>query len=226
MHRNRKINTARNHQNSVTNRPTVRNIGPTLRICQVNVEGMSRPKGDYLAKVSAEEKKIDILMIQETHIETMDGMEVRGKVDGLDLIVAEGSRVHGIATYVRKNISDIRIIESKSSEGIYSSTHIRVGSISVTNVYKSPAAQWTDRVLNVQPHPAVYAGDFNSHNGEWGYGNDDMNGELVVSWASINELKLVHDAKDRSIFYSKVHKTESNPDLFRKRRFRRFSAKS
>lgn len=120
-------------------------------------------------------------MIQETHIETREGMESRGMVDGLNMIVAEVSRVHGIATYVRKSISDARIIESNASEAIYSST-IRVGSTSVTNVYKSPATQWPDGVLSVQPHPAVYAGDFNSHHGEWGYASDDVNGEMVERW--------------------------------------------
>lgn len=86
-------------------------------------------------------------------------------------------------------------------------------SLSITNVYKSPAAQWSDAVLNVQPHPAVYVGDFNSHHSEWGYGSDDVNGEMLVTWASNNELQLVHNAKDKKTFCSRAHKTESNPDL-------------
>lgn len=215
MHRKRKINIARIHRNDVNNNKSavrnVRNIGPSLRICQVNVEGMSRAKGEYLSKLSVDEN-VDVLVIQETHTETLAQMESRGKIEGFNLIGVEFSRVHGIATYAKQNITDVRVVESNSNGNIYSST-IRTGRLSITNVYKSPMAQWTDTVLNVQPHPAVYVGDFNSHHSEWGYSSDDINGELVVNWASNNELQLIHDAKDRKTFHSKVHGTESNPDL-------------
>lgn len=177
------------HPNNVNKQPSaVRNVGPSLRICQINVEGMSLAKGEYLSKLSAEEN-VDVIVIQETHTETTDQMYARGKIAGFELTAAELSRVHGIATYVKQNISDVNVVDSNSSESLYSST-IRTGSLNITNVYKSPSAQWTDTMLNVHPHPAVYLGDFNSHHSEWGYSSDDINGDLVVTWASNNELQL------------------------------------
>lgn len=67
--------------------------------------------------------------------------------------------------------------------------------------------------MNTQPHPALYAGDFNSHHSEWGYNRNNENGESLVTCASINELHLVHDAKDKKTFLSKIWNTETNPDL-------------
>lgn len=85
--------------------------------------------------------------------------------------------------------------------------------LSISNVYKSPQALWNDPVLSIQPHPAVYAGDFNSLHTDWGYSSNDDNGESVMTWASNGELQLVHDAKDRKTFHSKIHHTETNSDL-------------
>lgn len=65
--------------------------------------------------------------------------------------------------------------------------------------------------MNTHPHPAFYAGDFNSH--EWGYEANDENGEKLVDWAANNELCLVHDAKDLPTFYSRAHRKGYNPDL-------------
>lgn len=134
------------------------------------------------------------------------------QIFGFEMVVAEYSRSHGIATYIKQGHSDVSIVDT-----IYLST-IRTGSISVTNVYKSPQVQWIDPVLAIQPHPAIYAADFTSHHTEWGYCRDDENGDALVSWASLGELKLVHDAKDRRTSYSKAHKTESTGLMLRQRR--------
>lgn len=211
MSRNYRKNIVRNCRLNVNNQPSVRNVEQPLRICQINVEGMSRAKGDYLVKLLTEEN-ISVALIQESHTESSEDLASRGNISGFDMVVAEYSRAHGIATYVKQGLANVNVIQSTSNDNAYSSI-IRVGSLSVTNVYKAPQAQWPQSVLDVQPHPAIYAGDFNSHHCEWGYSSDDENGESVVSWASNSELCLVHDAKDRRTFHSKAHNTESNPDL-------------
>lgn len=204
-------NIARNTQTNVNTQPAVRSLGPTSRICQINVEGMSRSKGEYISKFAAE-YNIDIILAQETHTAKAEELRDRGKITGFEMIVAEYSRAHGIATYVKQGMSDVSVLESSTNNNIYGSA-IRAGPFSVTNVYKAPRTEWSDPVLNIQAHPAIYAGDFNSHHNEWGYRENDNNGESVISWASIGELHLVHDAKARKTFYSKIHHTESNPDL-------------
>lgn len=128
------------------------------------------------------------------------------------MVVTEHSSAHGIAMYVKQGTSDVSVIESSTNNNIYTSV-MRAGPLSITNVYKPPQADWNNPLLNIQPHPALYAGDFNSHHTEWGYNSNDENGEAVITWASINELQLVRDAKDRKTFLSKIWNTETNPDL-------------
>lgn len=48
----------------------------------------------------------------------------------------------------------------------------------------------------------------NNHHSEWDYRNDDENGIELVSCTSTGKLKLMH----RRTFYSRAHRTESNPD--------------
>lgn len=197
--------------NNNESQQTKRNIGPALRICQINVEGMSRAKGEYISKLAAEED-LNVILMQETHTATHEDLESRGVITGFNMIIAEHSRYHGIATYVKEGINDVNVVESNTNNNIYSSI-TRIGSLTVTNVYKAPAELWNDTPLPVQPHPALYAGDFNSHHSEWDYADDDENGEKLVLWAASNELQLVHDSKDRRTFCSRAHGTESNPDL-------------
>lgn len=199
-------NRNQNNQNNCT-----RDVGPTLRICQINVEGISCAKSDYLSRLCADEN-IDVALIQETHTATMEDLNKRGKVEGFEMIVAENSNVHGIATYVKRNVVDVDVIESSIKDLIHTST-IQAGFLKITNVYKPPNTQWDDSVMKTFSHPAIYAGDFNSHHTEWGYGSNDSNGESLVEWASNNELHLVHEPKDRGTFHSRVHRRDYNPDL-------------
>lgn len=172
---------------------------------------MSRAKGEFLSKFLPE-RNINIVLAQETHTESTEELNARCQIAGFDMIIAEHSRAHGIATYAQQGLADVNIVESSTANNVYSSV-VRVGGFHITNVYKSPQANWNDPVLNIQPHPALYAGDFNSHHSEWGYTTNDLNGETVNTWASLNELHLVYDAKDKKTFFSKIHHTETNPDL-------------
>jgi hypothetical protein len=46
----------------------------------------------------------------------------------------------------------------------------------VVNVYKPASASWSNVPLKLFPHPAIYVGDFNSHNQLWGYEHNDADG--------------------------------------------------
>lgn len=188
-----------------------RNIGSRLKILQLNVEGISRAKSDYLSHLLAE-LQIDVLMLQETHTETPEDLQARGRILGYVLIAAEYSRTHGIATYVTDSTANVDIVESSSNDGLYTCT-IRMGNLHLTNVYKAPPTQWPPAVLKLFPHPFICLGDFNSHHQEWSYAENDENGELVMNWATTNSLCLVFDAKDDTTFFSQAHQSGSNPDL-------------
>lgn len=44
----------------------IRDLGPQFRILQLNIEGISRDKSEYLAKV-VQGNNISIILLQETH---------------------------------------------------------------------------------------------------------------------------------------------------------------
>ena len=50
-----------------------RDVGPVLKICQLNVEGLSKSKSEYLSRLCIEEE-IDVLLLQETH--TIDDFQL------------------------------------------------------------------------------------------------------------------------------------------------------
>uniref|UniRef100_A0A336MJJ3 CSON000885 protein n=1 Tax=Culicoides sonorensis TaxID=179676 RepID=A0A336MJJ3_CULSO len=98
-----------------------RHIGPAIRIVQLNIEGISRAKSDYLSKLLIE-LEAEVAVIQETHVESLNDLYSRGKVAGYEIIAAENSRVHGIVTYVKNGIQNVDIVESRSNDGLYACT--------------------------------------------------------------------------------------------------------
>lgn len=63
------------------------NLGYIMTICQINVEGLSSNKADYLGKLLAEEK-VDILNIEEHHCKDQFHLSRRGKIPGFWLVAA------------------------------------------------------------------------------------------------------------------------------------------
>lgn len=62
-------------------------------------------------------------------------------------------------------------------------------------------------------HPGIFIGDFNSHSTEWGYNEEDENGEKLVNWANLNHTYLIYDAKQGGTFNSGRWGTTTSPDL-------------
>ena len=83
----------------------------------------------------------------------------------------------------------------------------------IVNVYKPPPTRLRTLDLPVFPHPCLYAGDFNCRHADWGYDNNNPDGECLAGCASINCLALLYNAKDAASFYSGRWNTGTNPDL-------------
>uniref|UniRef100_H3AWD4 Endonuclease/exonuclease/phosphatase domain-containing protein n=1 Tax=Latimeria chalumnae TaxID=7897 RepID=H3AWD4_LATCH len=132
----------------------------------------------------------------------------RYKLDGFDLLNYVPHGRHGRATYVRANIMDAISLESTNFYDV-----IQVGGYQIANVYKPPSMSWNEQVLPILPHPAVYVGDFNRHHTDWGYTEVDADSELLVDWASKNDIVLIHDAKQRGTFHSARWSRDYSPDL-------------
>lgn len=188
-----------------------RNLGPIVRICQINIEGISRPKSEFLSKMLLS-NEIDLVVIQETHAADARQLESRGKIPGFDVLGATYHHAYGCATYVRNTVENAYHISSSTHDNIHSVV-TKIGDIEVTNIYKPPNIAWPQQVIDPRPHPAVFIGDFNSHHQEWKYRANDENGEMLINWMEGNQLFHVFDAKDKGTFKSAAWKREYNPDL-------------
>jgi hypothetical protein len=79
--------------------------GLNLKICHLNIEGLSASKSDYLSRLIPEHE-IDIVAIQKKHKTLNLNLLNRGKLPGFKLIGDIHSNVHGIATYVMDTLAD------------------------------------------------------------------------------------------------------------------------
>lgn len=188
-----------------------RNIGPRVRICQINIEGISYAKCQHLRRILIE-NHVDVVAVQETHAENESQLMSRGKIPGYDLIGATYHKSYGTATYARNDIENVSLGTTSTNNGIHEVT-MKIGEITVKNIYKPPATEWPHHVTQPLPHPGIYVGDFNSHHQLWKYRRTDANGEKLMNWAEENNLHLVFDAKDRGSFRSAAWEREYNPDL-------------
>lgn len=187
-----------------------RELGSTTRICQLNVEGLSSSKSQFLSKFLVE-NNVDVAVLQETHIENLEQQRSRGKIHGYDLLGAIYHRHYGLATYVRSSIENAALVSL--SADCFQQIVTKIGELTVVNIYKPPQTDWPQNVIETHPHPTICAGDFNSHHTDWKYRTTDINGEKLSIWAEENHLHLVFDAKDKNTFKSAIHNTETNPDL-------------
>jgi exonuclease III len=141
-------------------------IEPNLRICNLNIEGISASKSEYLARLMRD-NEINIIALQETHSTSDTNLMNRGDIPGYKLIGVIHSNGHGMATYARVSLNNCY---SDCSNNIHVLA-VEVSGISIVNVYKPSNANWLNNTLEKLSHPAIYLGDFNSHNQAWGYDN-------------------------------------------------------
>lgn len=176
-----------------------------IRIVQINVEGMSRSKAEIINQLFG---YADVLAIQETHV-TADQTK-RLNINGFQLVSFTGHPKHGIAPFVNHNVQPQLV---KPIEGNDHTIGIRVGNLSIYNVYKPPSENWPASVLPTCEHPSVYIGDFNSHSTKWGYNCINDDGERLSTWESVNNAQLIYDAKQGGTFESGRWGTATSPDL-------------
>lgn len=202
---------ARINSNGSSQSPLTRKIGPSVRICQINIEGISYAKSQYLSRLLKNDD-IDLVAIQETHCKSELELQKRGRIPGYELLGATYHQTYGTATYIKNNIENASIVSISSEDDIQVIT-TKIGDITVSNIYKPPTRTWPTYVIKTHSHPTIYVGDFNSHHEHWKYRDNDTNGETLVRWAEDEHLHLVFDAKDKGTFRSAAWNRDYNPDL-------------
>jgi hypothetical protein len=128
-------------------------------------------------------------------------------------VAALHRRTYGTAIYVKQDIKDVEIINSHITDDNIHITSIKVASLHIVNIYKPPGSTWSGSRLPILNHPCLYIGDFNSHHQDWGYEQNDANGDFLHDWITNNNLSLLFDAKDRGTFVSAKWRKEYSPDL-------------
>lgn len=64
----------------------------------------------------------------------------------------------------------------------------------------SPQNKWRSIPIKLFEYPALYVGDFNSHNVKWGYDQNDENGNILRDWIILHNIKLIYNAKEKGTF--------------------------
>uniref|UniRef100_H3ARZ8 Endonuclease/exonuclease/phosphatase domain-containing protein n=1 Tax=Latimeria chalumnae TaxID=7897 RepID=H3ARZ8_LATCH len=186
-------------------------VGPTIQICQPNIEGIYHSKCKYLERL-LKKHSVDILVLEEKHIEHTHLFDTRGRITSFDLITCNNHLKYVLVCYVKQGIEDCTELKHTSIAAVFT-TAIHVGELTITNVYKPPLVQWLDPPLPPSQHPSIHLGDFNSHHTMWGYEDDNYNGLTIVQWASLEDKFLLFDAKDRGTFHSSRWQREYNTEV-------------
>lgn len=188
-----------------------KSLGPRFTALQLNIEGISKDKSEFLSKL-CHEKSVDIILLQETHTATDEQLVNRGTIPGYTLVDSLNSAVHGNATYIKNAITNFKRICKTVFEDV-SIIVTKVNELTISNIYKPPNATWPINFPFCHAHPSLYIGDFNCHHTSWGYEENNTNGTLLSNWIEAHDLYLHHDAKDRKSFHSARWKRDYNPDL-------------
>ncbi|KAJ4939497.1 hypothetical protein JOQ06_028945, partial [Pogonophryne albipinna] len=129
--------------------PTVENRG--LSVLQLNVEGLTTAKLEVLRHL-ADSNGAAVLLLQETHC-TSDNIL---KIPGFHLAGSIYSKQHGVATFVRTEISWSASSQSPPGSNIEWLV-TKIQETSVVNVYKPPPSELSTTSLPSITAPAIYA---------------------------------------------------------------------
>ena len=176
-------------------------------ILQLNIEGLTASKMNVLHHLAMQSEAL-VILLQETHCTDAEKLVF----PNYQLAGSSLSRKHGLATFVHERLRYTLLDQSPSTSEI-ERLCVDVDGYKIVNVYKPPPTRLRFMDLPVFPHPCLYAGDFNCRHADWGYEDNSSDGEFLASWASINCLALLYNAKDAASFCSDRWNTGNNPDL-------------
>ena len=187
-------------------RRTVKNF-QRPSILQLNIEGLTASKMSVLHHLALQCEAL-VILLQETHSTSVERLDL----PSYHLARFFLSRKHGLATFVHERLKWILIDQSPPTSEI-EWVCVDVDNYKIVNVYKPPPTRMQASDLPAFPHPCLYAGDFNCHHVDWGYDNNNPDGECLAGWASANNFTLLYSSKEAASFHSGRWKTDTNPDL-------------
>ena len=174
-----------------------------MTIISENIEGLSSPKRDIIAKLCSEHN-CQVLCLQETHRGPNNN---RPNITRLKMAIERPHEKYGSAIYVKP---DLVITSTSMTEN----NDIDIFTVNIGN-YQPPTRQFQfDNPDSLDYNNTnVVIGDFNSHSTTWGFNVTDKNGDIVELWSDAHHLILIHDPKLPGSFNSSRWKRGYNPDL-------------
>ena len=179
-----------------------------IRIMSINIEGLTSTKELILSSI-IKNSNIDILAMQETH--RSNGSR-KPRIEGMKLVADRPHEKYGSAILVKENMAVLNVW--KNDEDDIEILTADTGKCIVSSVYKPPNEkfEWKSHPSTDKSQARIVIGDFNSHSVNWGYAENDADGELVEKWADEQRLHLIYDAKLPASFNSGRWKRGYNPD--------------
>ena len=101
---------------------------------------------------------------------------------------------------IEKWIQNTFLLNIEPTKAILCVCNIQLAS--VLNVHKPPPSALTALSLLSMTAPAIYAGDFNCKNTDWGYKHTTQDSIMLSDWASSAEALLLFDPKEPPSFLS------------------------
>ena len=182
---------------------------PRPNILQLNTEGLTADKISVIEPLAYKNKAF-IIDLQGTHCTTAEKLVI----PNFSLAGSILSKNHGLATFVHERLEWLGLLVNQFPE--QSETEwlcVDVAGYKIVNVYKPPRSWLTPTTIPTFPHPSLYVGDFNCQHVNWGYNTTSTNSESLDSWASSNNLGLLHNPKQTTSFFSRRWNVGTNPDL-------------
>lgn len=108
-------------------------------IIQINVEGLTRAKCEYLQNLAADQSET-VLSLQETHI-PIYGNSKHYQIPGFKLACYHNHNKYGLAIFVKSEITKYNLIPSIVS-GHTATVGVVIDDLHIYNTYKPPNHKW------------------------------------------------------------------------------------
>lgn len=115
-----------------------------LIVLQINVEGLTKAKCEYLQKL-AEEYGASILSLQETHV-APNTILSKFTISGFNLACQHQHNKYGLSIYIKSNISQF-CAAPPIIIGDTVTIAVKINGFNIYNTYKPPNARWEENSL-------------------------------------------------------------------------------
>lgn len=107
---------------------------PYLRVCHLNIEGISKDKCEILTKIMTS-NNVDVIALQEAHTTDKTNFQKRGYIAGYTLIEAINHKQYGIATYAKNDIDTVSVVYRNHLKDI-EILATTIDNVTIINAYK------------------------------------------------------------------------------------------